>query len=45
MMRNINLNVLNYGAIADGLTLNTEAVQAAIDACASMGRKSNLYKR
>ena len=26
-------NILDYGAVADGKTLNTQAIQAAIDAC------------
>lgn len=30
-------NVTDYGAVADGRTLNTGAIQAAIDACAAKG--------
>lgn len=30
-------NIMNYGAIADGLTLNTAAINNAIDACAKQG--------
>ena len=30
-------NVLDYGAVADGVTLNSAAVQAAVDACAEAG--------
>jgi polygalacturonase len=33
----MNTNVLDFGAIADGITLNTAAVQSAIDACAASG--------
>ena len=30
-------NISDFGAIGDGKTLNTEAIQNAIDACASVG--------
>ncbi len=30
-------NVTDYGAVADGRTINTRAIQAAIDACAAKG--------
>ena len=30
-------NVNDYGAVADGVTLNSRAVQAAVDACALAG--------
>lgn len=30
-------NILNYGAVADGMTLNSAAINKAIDACASQG--------
>lgn len=32
-----NINILDYGAIADGKTLNTKAVQKAIDDCSISG--------
>lgn len=31
------INIMDYGAAADGSTLNTEAIQQAIDACAQEG--------
>lgn len=32
-----NFNIENYGAVGDGTTLNTQAIQNAIDACAAKG--------
>lgn len=33
----MNFNIRNYGAVADGKTLNTAAIQAAINACHEAG--------
>ena len=33
----IEFDIRNYGAVADGTTVNTKAIQAAIDDCASQG--------
>ena len=33
----MNANILDYGAIGDGKTLSTSALQSAIDACAASG--------
>ena len=33
----MNCNILNYGAVADGVTVNTQAIQNAIDAVAAAG--------
>ena len=33
----MNVNILDFGAVADGKTLCTSAIQAAIDACATTG--------
>ncbi len=33
----MNLNITDFGAISDGVTRNTDAIQQAIDACASAG--------
>ena len=30
-------NILNYGAIPDGVTLNTKSINSAIDACSAKG--------
>ena len=35
-------NILDYGAIGDGVTMNTEGIQAALDACANDGELSDL---
>lgn len=35
--RKDTVNILNYGAVADGLTLNTAAINKAIDECAKNG--------
>jgi polygalacturonase len=34
-----NFNIIDYGAVADGKTINTTAIQAAIDRCAQVGGK------
>ncbi len=36
-------NVIDYGAIADGITLNSAAVQSAVDACAENGGGTVLF--
>ena len=33
----MNINILTTGAMADGVTLNTESIQKAIDLCAENG--------
>jgi len=33
----MNINILTTGAVADGITLNTESIQKAIDLCAENG--------
>ncbi|MFN8252855.1 MAG: glycosyl hydrolase family 28 protein [Ferruginibacter sp.] len=35
--KNDTFNIMNYGAVADGLTLNTAAINQAIEACAKGG--------
>lgn len=35
--------VTDYGAVADGKTVNTKAIQAAIDKCASSGGRCARY--
>jgi len=33
----MNVNIIDFGAVADGYTINTTAIQMAIDACAAAG--------
>ena len=33
----MDISILDFGAVGDGFTLNTAAIQSAIDACASVG--------
>ena len=33
----MDFNILDFGAVADGKTMNTKAIQAAIDECAKEG--------
>lgn len=42
-MENRVYNVLDFGAIADGVTINSKAVQAAIDECSSKGGGTVLF--
>lgn len=42
-MENKIYDVLDFGAVADGVTLNSEAVQKAIDACALQGGGTVLF--
>ncbi len=43
---NMNVfNVLDFGAVADGVTLNSEAVQKAIDVCANAGGGTVLFPK
>ena len=38
-------NVVDFGAVADGETLNSEAVQRAVDACSEAGGGTVLFQR
>ena len=31
------MNIVDFGAVADGKTVNTKAIQSAIDACVAVG--------
>lgn len=42
-MENRIYNVIDFGAIADGVTINSKAVQAAIDECSSQGGGTVLF--
>lgn len=42
-MENRVYNVLDFGAVADGVTINSKAVQAAIDECSSQGGGTVLF--
>lgn len=35
-------NIVAYGAIGDGTTINTKAIPAAVDACAAAGSFAKL---
>lgn len=39
------VNILSFGAVADGYTLNTKAINAAIEACAAKGGGTVLVPR
>lgn len=39
------VNVADYGAVPDGATLNTAAIQAAIDACAAQGGGKVVFNK
>ena len=43
-MENRIYNVLDFGAVADGVTINSEAVQRAIDTCALQGGGTVLFE-
>ena len=38
-------NICDYGAVADGVTLNTKAIQSAVDVCAKLGGGTVLFPR
>lgn len=42
-MENRIYNVIDFGAVADGVTINSKAVQAAIDECSSQGGGTVLF--
>ena len=39
-----NFNISDFGAIGDGKTLNTTAIQSAIEACAEQGGGTVVLK-
>ena len=43
-MNNKIFNVKDFGALADGMTLNSAAVQKAIDECATQGGGTVLFE-
>ncbi|HEC43279.1 MAG TPA: hypothetical protein ENI20_10660 [Bacteroides sp.] len=43
MTENVH-DIRNYGALGDGIQLETEAIQAAVDKCAEIGGKVLIPK-
>jgi polygalacturonase len=40
----VNVSIADHGAVADGKTVNTRAIQAAVDACAGRGGGNVLVR-